>query len=194
MSEASAEHPEPQELDRILELQLGVAWAGETKTDPPRLGWWRTAMSAEFGGEDLLRRLTPKTWQWATLECCRAAAKRVDDAARSTADDADHLISLYRLGFELDERLDERLLELKQSGVPPTEVFPELAELFSAWSKSGLEAFLADGGEASFTTTATGRRLKGEMPTDHAAVVSQLAAALLPLADKYPLPYFRVGR
>ena len=181
-------------LDHILKLQIAVAWAGEANTDPPRLGWWRTAMSDEFGGQDLLRRLTPKTWQWATLECCRAAAKRVDDAARSTSHDADHLVSLYRLGFELDERLDERLLELKQRGVPPTEVFPELAELFSDWSKSRVESFFANYGEASFTTTATGRRLRGEMPTDHATVAARLAAALLPIADKYPLPHYRIGR
>ena len=97
-------------------------------------------MCDEYGGEDLLRRLTPKTWQWAVLEACRAAAKKVDEAARRSADDADKLLSLYRLGFEVDERLDERLLELKQGDVLPTEALPDLKELLSEWSKERLES------------------------------------------------------
>ena len=36
-------------------------------------------MCDEFGGEDLMKRLAPKTWSWAVLESARAAAKRVDD-------------------------------------------------------------------------------------------------------------------
>ena len=182
------------QLDQILKLQLAISWAGETNTSPPRLGWWRTAMCDEYGGEDLLRRLAPKTWKWAALEVCRAAARKVDDAARSTADDADSLVSLYRLGFEVDERLDERLLELKQSGVPPFEAFPHLAALLSEWSREGLEVWLSGCGKAEYTATATGRRLKGEMPADLAVAASQLAAALLPLADRYALPHFRVKR
>lgn len=182
------------QLDQILKLQLVIAWAGEANTSPPRLGWWRTAMCDEYGGEDLLRRLAPKTWKWAALEVCRAAARKVDDAARSTADDADRLVSLYRLGFEVDERLDERVLELKQSGVPPTESFPDLAALMSEWSKEGLEVWLNGCGKAEYTATAIGRRLKGDMPADLGVAASQLAAALLPLADRYALPHFRVKR
>jgi hypothetical protein len=151
-------------------------------------------MRDEFGGEDLLRRLTPKTWQWAVLESCRAAAKRVDDAARRNAEDADHLVSLYRLGFEVDERLDERLLELKLNGLPPTKVFPELTERFSDWSRERFESWIAGCGEVRFTTTATGRRLIGEMPKDPLSAATQLVAALLPIADNYGLPHFRVAR
>ena len=115
------------QLDEVLILQLAIAWAGEANTDPKRMGWWRTGMCDEFGGEDLLKRLTPKTWEWAVLESARAAAKKVDDRARNRAEDPDNLITLYRLGFEIDEQLDERLLELKQSGVPLREAFPDLA-------------------------------------------------------------------
>ena len=183
---------ETTQLDHILTLQLAIAWAGEANSEPPRMGWWRTALCEEFGGEDLLRRLTPKTWQWAALEACRAAAKMVDGAARRSADDADNLLSLYRLGFEVDERLDERLLELKQGGVLPTEAFPDLKELLSGWSKERLESWLEQWGSADYTTTATGRRLKSEIPEDLTAAASQLAAALLPLADRYALPHFRV--
>jgi len=184
----------PSQLDGILELQLAVAWAGEAVTDPPRLGWWRTGMCDEFGGGDLLRRLTPRTWEWAVLDTCRAAARKVDHETRASADDPDRLVSLYGLGFELDERLDERLLELKQGGSPPAEVFPGLAQLLPEWSRERFEAWLAGCGKVSYTATTTGRRLKGEVPGDLLAAARQLAAALLPLAESYALPHFRRKR
>lgn len=185
----------PTQLDAVLEIQLAVAWAGEALTSPPRLGWWRTAMVDEFGGEDLLRRLAPRTWRWAALEAARAAAKRVDETARQAAEDPDHLVSLFRLGFEIDERLDERLLELKQGDGTPAEVFPALAALVAApWSKDQFVAWLAQRGEVAFTTTPTGRRLRGEMPDDPSVAVAQLAAALRPLTSTYALPHFRLTR
>ncbi len=185
---------ETEHLDQILQLQLAVAWAGESKTDPPKLGWWRTGMCDEFGGEDLLKRLTPKTWQWGVLETCRAAAKKVDDAARRSSEDADHLISLYRFGFELDEHLDDRVRELKHSGLPPSEVFPDLADLLSEWDPDRFASWVASHGDVQFTATATGRRLRGEMPPHTAEAARQLVAGLAPLKDKYPLPHFRVAR
>ena len=185
----NAEH-----LDGILQLQLAVAWAGEANTEPPRLGWWRTSMCDQFGGEDLFRRLAPKTWSWAVLEVARAAAKRVDDRARSRADDPDHLVTLYRLGFKTDEQLDERLLELKQGSVPLGEAFPGFAELYEDWSSERFAAWLGECGEAGYTATATGRRLKGKVPEDLCEAAKNLAAALLPLDREYVLPHFRVAR
>ncbi len=54
-------------LDHILTAQLLVAWAGETGSDDPRLGWWASDLTSEFGGEDLFQQLLPSTWRWATL-------------------------------------------------------------------------------------------------------------------------------
>ncbi len=183
-----------EQLDEILNLQISVAWAGEKITDPPRLGWWQTGMCDEFGGEDLLKRLTPKTWNWAVLESARAGAKRVDDRARSRAEDPDNLLTLFRLGFEVDEQLDERLLELKQSGRPISEALPEFAELSGEWSADRFTIWLEAHGEASFTATATGRRLKGSAPEDLGETAKSLTAALLPTGDAYPLPHYRLGR
>ena len=152
-------------------------------------------MSDEFAGEDLMRRLTPKTWCWAALETTRAAAVAVDAASRSRAEDADNLISLFRFGFELDERLGDRLLELKQAGPEPAEALPRLGQLISdGWSKDGFATWLRQLGKVSFTKTATGRRLVGSMPQDSVIAASHLAAALLPLDSLYPLPHFRLGR
>lgn len=183
-----------EQLDAILELQLAVAWAGEADSDPPRMRWWRTGMCDEFGGEDLLKRLTPKTWEWAVFEAVRAAAKRVDERERDRADDPEHLRTLYRLGFEADEQLDERLLELKRNEVPFSKAFPNVAELSSQWSKERFERWLAALGESGYSATATGRRLTGRAPEDPCDKATRLTAALLPLAKKYPLPHFREGR
>jgi hypothetical protein len=182
------------DLDAILEMQLAVAWAGEAETSPRRLGWWRTAMCDEYGGEDLLRRLAPKTWEWAVLECCRAAAKRVDDRARRAADDADLLVSLFRLGFELDDRLDSRLRELKVGGVSPRDVFPSLGELVSEWSPDRFARWLAAHGTADYTTTATGRRLRGEPGANPSETVARLTAALAPCSAGYALPHYRIRK
>jgi hypothetical protein len=151
-------------------------------------------MCDEFGGEDLLKRLTPKTWHWAVLESARAAAKRVDERARNRAEDPDNLLTLYRLGFEVDEQLDERLLELKQSGTPLSQAFPDFAELQENWSTERFEAWLTECGESSYTATATGRRLKGKAPEESCEAAKRLAAALLPLDKEYVLPHFRMGR
>lgn len=183
-----------QQLDAILALQLAVAHAGETSTDPPRLGWWSTAMCDEFGGEDLLRRLTPRTWQWGVLETARAAAIVTDDRLRRRAEDPDNLVTLYRLGFEIDEQVGERLSELKQSESEVEEALPILAALTSAWSREAFESFLRSLGEANFTATVTGRRLRGAPPDDPVEQARQLAAALLPLEAQYILPHYRVGR
>ena len=182
------------QLDEVLVIQLVIAWAGEKSTDSPRLGWWRTEMCDEFGGQDLLKRLTPKTWQWAVLESARAAAKRVDEQARSHAEDPDHLLTLYRLGFEADEQLDERLLELKQSCVPVSEALPNLAVIFETWTAERMASWLGKLGESGYSATATGRRLKGKAPRDLSELTKKLAGAFLPLEKEYVLPHFRVGR
>ena len=126
----------PECLDEILTLQLAIAWAGEANARPSRLPWWRTALADPDAGEDLLQRLAPKTWRWASLEAARAAARRVDDIARKQSEDPDHLVTVFRLGFETDEQLDDRLRELKLSGTPPDEALPRLAELRANWSRA----------------------------------------------------------
>lgn len=182
-------------LDRILTLQLALGWAGEGKTDPPRLGWWRTALNDEFGGEDLFKRLMPRTWRWAVLEAARAAARKVDAEARAQAADADQLVSLFRLGFELDEQVDDRLAELKRLVSDPAEALPELAKLVAgAWNPDEFKAWLKGLGSADVTASSIGRRLKGEPPDDPVATAQALAAAMAPIQDRYPAPHFKTTK
>lgn len=178
-------------LDRILTLQLAIGWAGEGKTDPPRLGWWRTALNEEFGGEDLFRRLTPRTWRWAVLEAARAAARKVDAEARAQAADADELVSLFRLGFEIDEQVDDRLAELKRSTSEPLDALPELRKLVASWNQDAFMEWLKALGAADVASSSIGRRLKGEPPRDPVATAQALTAAMAPFTAQYPAPHFK---
>ena len=176
-------------LDFILTLQLAVAWAGEADTEPPRLGWWRTGMVDPDGGEDLFRRLAPRTWRWAVLQAVREAARRSDADARARAADPDRLYSLFRFGFKVDEQLAERLAELKRTHDDPQVAFPLLRELMTTWDRDALTGFLAGLADAPHVATPTGRLIKGAMPVPEQAA-KKLAAALLPLADRYPAPHY----
>jgi hypothetical protein len=68
-------------LDEILAFQFVVAWAGEGRCEPKRLGWWDTDLIDPAGGGDLLARLLPRTHAWASLEAVREAARRTDAKA-----------------------------------------------------------------------------------------------------------------
>lgn len=178
-------------LDFVLTAQLVIAWAGEGGEEP-RLGWWRTDLCSEFGGEDLFRRLLPQTWEWAVLQSMREAARRKDAEIREEAHDADQIVSLFCLGFEIDERVDERLSDLKRAGAPPTEVLPSLRDAISGkWNPVHFVEWLDGHGSVDFTIVPAGRRLKGKLPESLELTVSNLLAGFKPLADTYPLPHFR---
>ena len=182
------------ELDQILAAQLAIAWAGEGGEEP-RLGWWRSDLTSEFGGEDLFQRLLPRTWRWATLQGAREAARRRDAEARRKDHDPDSLLSLFRLGFEVDERLDERFQELKAAGKNPLEALPALGTAIGdRWHRETFARWVNTHGKVDAVTTPAGRRLKGEPPESLGLLVQKLVAALAPLGDDYPLPHFRRGQ
>jgi hypothetical protein len=100
-------------IDRALTAQFVVAWAGESGEER-RLGWWRSDIVSRDGGQDLFERLLPSIWEGALFQTVRAAThgKGRRDARR--AHDPDMLVTLFRFGVELDERIDERLHDLGQ--------------------------------------------------------------------------------
>lgn len=178
-------------LDEILTLQLLVAWAGEEGGEPNRLGWWRSSMVDEYGGEDLFKRLLPNTYQWAVLEAARAAAKKVDARSRKRESDADQLISLFHFGFALDELLDDRLAELKQRTAKPAEALAGLERLDKEWQAEAFLAWLGDLGPAKHTGSLAGRRITGNQPRDPVVAAKCLAAAHVGSSDSYPSPHYR---
>jgi hypothetical protein len=185
--------PTTAEIDALLVAQLAVAWAGEDGLgEEPRLGWWRCDLVSEYGGEDLFKRLLPHTWRWATLRAVREAARRHDAALRDRSHDPDQIVSLYSLGFEIDERLDERLADLEREGRSPTEALPALAEIMRAeWDSDAFAAWLTSQGNTPTVAEPSGRRIKGEPPTSLAELAQCFLAALAAPADAYPLPHYR---
>jgi hypothetical protein len=178
-----------QTLDAILATQFTVAWAGEGRCSPKRLGWWDTDLIDEAGGGDFLARLLPQTHAWASLEAVREAGRRVDAKARSKMADPDKMRTVFFLGFELDEQLGDRLAFLKRAGRPPAEALSLPLPLTAEFSANGLVTAL-QGGDAAFTVVPGGRQLKGKRPESADAMVGRLAAALVPLAEHYPLPFY----
>lgn len=180
----------PSTLDDILTAQILVAWAGEALADPQRLGWWRTAMADEYGGEDLLKRLTPETWRWGTLVTVREAARRADAAARRRDHDPDRLVSLYSLGFDLDEQLEERLAEHRRAGREPLVALPGLRLMADGWSRSSFEAWVGGHAGSKVSQALAGRRLEGRAPAAPDLLVHRLVGALAPFASEWPAPHF----
>lgn len=181
-------------LDAILAVQLTVAWAGEGRSEPKRLGWWDTDLIDPAGGGDFLARLAPRTHAWAGLRAVREAARRVDEKARKRLADPDALRTLFSLGFELDEQLDDRLAELEKSGHTPADTLPLQLKLSADFSKSALEKLLTQHGAEPHTVVPGGRQLRGTAPANPIELVHRLAAGLVPITETYPLPFFKVSR
>jgi hypothetical protein len=182
------------EIDHALTAQFVVAWAGETGEEK-RLGWWRSDLVSEFGGIDLFRRLLPSTWEWAVLQGAREAARRKDTELRRQDHDPDRILSLFSLGFELDERIEERLQDLKRSARAPREALTGLDDgIEPTWNRERFLNWARGHGETETTASPIGRRVKGSPPSTLDQLVRQLVGALVPLADSYPLPHFRKSK
>ncbi len=181
------------EIDRVLTAQVVVAWAGEDD-EGRRLGWWRTDLNSEFGGEDLFRRLLPNSWQWALLQGAREAARRQDAALRAPDHDPDGVVTLFHLGLRLDELVQERLEDLKRSQQPPTAALPGLVPTIAAgWTEQRFCDWIHGHGEVEHGAVPGGRRIKGALPSRLDQLVRGLVGALAPLAKTYPLPHYRRG-
>lgn len=180
-------------LDTVLSAQLIVAWAGESGEDP-RLKWWKTDLACEFGGEDLFQRLLPHTWRWAVLQGAREAARKHDAAVRAKAHDPDQLLTLFRLGFAVDERLDERFRDLKTAGRDPARSLPVLGETIGAeWDPEVFTSWVQAHRGAETMAAPAGRRIKGTPPESLELLIEHLVAGLLPLSESYPMPHYRKG-
>lgn len=179
-------------LDAILALQTAVGWAGEGRESTKRLGWWNTDLVDPTGGGDFLARLLPRTHAWASLEAVREAARRVDEQGRRGMADPDQIRSLYFLGFDVDERLAERLAEHKRSGSAPADVLRLPVRLDAFDADAFAAALRLEGKAPAYDVVPGGRQLKGAMPAQLEVAVKTLAAALVPPPDRYPLPFFKV--
>lgn len=177
-------------LDEVLSLQLLLAWAGETAGgDNRRLSWWRTDLVDELGGHDLMRRLLKRTHRWAVLAAARMAAKALDHRRRVDAGNADGRYTLFHVGWEDDEALEERLTHQIHSGKSPSEALPLLAMLERPFERADLERLVLP--TPTFKTEPGGRQLRPVPGETHVARARRLAAALLaePHVAEYPTAF-----
>lgn len=144
------------------------------------------------GGGDFLARLLPRTHAWASLEAVREAARRVDEQGRRGMADPDQLRTLFYFGFDVDERLAERLSELKRGGTSPATSLPLPLALEGPLDDAFTEALRGAGKGPAFDVVPGGRQLKGAMPGALDLAAKHLAAALVPPPERYPLPFYRV--
>lgn len=183
----------PEELDVVLMLQLFISWAGEGLTDPPRLGWWSTQLLDEWGGEDLFKRLLPRTFEWALLEATRKATIQQDRQKRTNLAQSDRVRTLFFWGFDIDEKLEERLSFYKQNGSKPENVlnFPlDLRKEFE--TKAFEQAIQSLCSKTTYKIVPEGREIKELIPESLAEAAKNLVSGLIPLADKYPMPFYRM--
>jgi len=182
------------EIDAALTAQFIVAWAGEYGEGdrPQRLGWWRTDLVSEDGGHDLFSRLAPQSWRWAAWQAVREAARRRDATQRAKDHDPDRVRTLYSLGFEVDERLDERLQELKRTGALPYEVLPGLTLCEEGWSRARFFAWVDSHGTVKWKSTPVGCEVEGDAAQmTPGQLVQRCVAGLAGAKDGYPLPHVR---
>jgi len=184
----------PSVLDAILVRQIVVGWAGEAGEEK-RMGWWRTDLVSEFGGEDLFKRLLPTTWSWAVLQGVREAASRLDAELRAQSHDADELITLFSFGFSIDERLEDRFQHHKLSGEAPTVALPGLTSIVTEhWNRESFEDWAKGHGKVTVEKLPVGRRLRGDVPESLELLAKNLVAGLAPLSNEYPMPHYRRSR
>jgi hypothetical protein len=178
-------------IDEVLALQLMVSWAGEDGDDNRRLGWWRCKLTDEMCGADFFGRAVPETAAWTALDAVRRAAILVDRGGRLRHGNPDRLRTLFFFGFAVDEQLKFRLAGLKRSGSPIRDVLQMPEGFMQTFDRTSFRTFLGTlhvGGD--MTVTPTGRQLKGAPPTAPEVAAARLAAALAPLNETYPMPYF----
>ncbi len=182
------------DLDQILALQLTIAWAGEGLCQPPRLAWWQTDLVDGPGGGDLFSRLTPRLRHWSALEAVRETARRHDARCRREVAEPEKVRTLFNLGFRVEEQLGTRLSILKSSEASPSQVLPLPLNLDSTFSPDALTAFLESlTPRVKHTAVLGGRELSGAVLNESLILARQLAAALIPLADHYPMPFARAS-
>ena len=184
-------------LDQILALQIMVAWAGEGACEPKRLDWWRTDLIDEYGGGDLFARLLPKTSKWASLEAVRQAAIMVDRRKRQSMTQPDGVRTIFFWGYDVDEQLAQRLAFHKSSGENPLVALKKdiSLDIYKSFSQSEFEeAIRPPNRKVDFLVVPNGREIVGDMLQAPEENAKKLAAALLPLAQSYPMPFYRLEK
>ena len=173
-----------------------VAWAGEGACEPKRLDWWRTDLIDEYGGGDLFARLLPKTSKWASLEAVRQAAIQVERRKRQEMAQPDGVRTIFFWGYDVDEQLNERLAFHKSSGEEPLAALSDISlDIYKSFSQEEFEeAIRTPNRKVDIMVVPNGREIVGDMLQALEESAKKLADALLPLAESYPMPFYRLEK
>lgn len=185
----------PSVLDDILIVQMACACAGGAWDDGTGLRWWPSRLVDDVGGLDFFDRLAPATRSWAALDAALRAARMHDEHRRDAiGGKAVRVRTIFWLGPDVEEALSRRLHHHKMEGSDPQGVFGSAVQTGERFDKAAFERFLEGlcGREVAGISPG-GRELKAPPVKDPLLMVRRLAAALLPLPDRYPLPFFRLG-
>lgn len=195
-SEELAASLAPSVLDAILGVQLAVAVAGGRWDDGTGLRWWRSRLADDVGGVDFLDRLTPASAEWAVLDVARRAAKSHDRRQRTVVGGTQgRLRTVFWLGGDVEEVLDRRLRHHKTERTDARSVFGADVQVGESFDRAAFLHWLEGlHGEEAASIVAGGRELKHPPLHDPLLMVKRLAAALLPLAAHYPMPFFRISK
>lgn len=174
-------------LDLILDWQMTIAWLGEANCEPSRLGWWRTDLIDDLGGGDLLARLLPRTKVYAGWEAVREAAIATDRRARQRMANPDKLRTIFFWGFDLDEKLTDRIAIRK--------ALNQKLDLPISWEDDFDRELLAKqicdrSGESKYELVAGGREIR-KTGSNQQNLLS-LVAAIVPFDKNYPMPFYRI--
>ena len=185
-------HPKLTDLDKVLAMQIALAWAGEKY----RLGWWPSDVTERNGGYTQLQDLAPSSATWLALKTVREIAKRVDKETRSRSKHPDDIYTIFRLGFDVDDLLNKRLTHHIHAQAPIHILLKHIKWLHDPihqpWHQDELQVWIKTltPQSTSHEHISLGRRIKASRPQNivgHSIILMRL---LLPLTHTYPMPHF----
>jgi hypothetical protein len=102
--------------------------------------------------------------------------------------------TLFFWGFTQDEQLENRFQIYKREGRSPADVLPLSMELGSNFDQNILEKSIRlPGQEPKYKIIPGGREIQEPIPSSLELRVEKLVASLLPIAEEYPMPFYRLG-
>lgn len=177
-------------LDKILELQIKIARAGETE----RLFWWRVDATDILGGGDFFKRLVGTSSQLSSIEAILEGAKAKELKLLQESGIEKTVSTIFNPHVDLKIKLEERWRHFKSN---PSQIPPNITVLLDhnlEFNQNEFEKELSSFSKPSYERTSFGRKAKGEYPNDDLLFIQNLASLLVPLEkNQYPLPYYPIA-
>jgi hypothetical protein len=176
-----------ESLDAIIALQMTIARAGELE----RLSWWNVDATDIRGGGDFFTRLVGESSGIAAIDTAIAGARHHEEKLLSHLPNKDRFVTLFHPDFELHLQLRERWNHLTRNTDTIAGYMASLMDHHSTFDRPALESLLKSFPRPPFEISTIGLQIKGTPPGDPLVCMQQLAALLLPIRDKYPLPFYQ---